>query len=136
MAVNRELAQKVLDQINRDPQSLDMNSWEDWAYVGDEYYDPEAGEYALRTECGTTRCGAGWAIHIWASENEINTNRNLMRVMSDVARRRDIRIPAYDTVGRVLLGLKSSEVFYFQAESFIDVLESLIRDGDESVWAA
>lgn len=136
MTANRELAQKVLDQINRDPQSFDMNSWEDWAPPGTPYYDPEAGEYALRTECGTTRCGAGWAIHIWASENEINTNRNLMRVMSDVALRHDIRIPAYDTVGRVLLGLKSSEVFYFQPESFIDVLESLIRDGDESVWAA
>jgi hypothetical protein len=45
--VNRELFQKIHDVISVSPGRLDMTSWED-----SEGY------------CGTTRCIAGWAIHL------------------------------------------------------------------------
>lgn len=46
MALNREAFQKVWGHIKDAPESLQMESWE-----GEE------------SECGTTRCVAGWAIY-------------------------------------------------------------------------
>lgn len=47
--MNRELFKKIDDRITLTPARLDMESWET--------------QPADRTECGTTRCIAGWAIY-------------------------------------------------------------------------
>ncbi|HKZ21197.1 MAG TPA: hypothetical protein VJQ57_13940 [Acidimicrobiia bacterium] len=48
MTINTERFRKIQEQIEREPESLDMVSWED--------HRPP-----FRT-CGTTRCVAGWAV--------------------------------------------------------------------------
>ena len=47
--MNRELFKKIDDMITLTPTRLDMESWEN--------------QPADRTECGTTRCIAGWAVY-------------------------------------------------------------------------
>lgn len=46
MTINQPLFQLVLDQIRMEPESHHQGSWE------------------FTNSCGTTRCVAGWAIHI------------------------------------------------------------------------
>lgn len=48
---NRELFQKIHDQITQNPETHDQNSWESF--------------------CGTTRCVAGWAVHFSNGEGRL-----------------------------------------------------------------
>lgn len=48
-ARGQETAQAVLDIVRMNPEQHDQNVWE----TGD-----------LEDECGTTRCVAGWAVHL------------------------------------------------------------------------
>jgi hypothetical protein len=55
---NTELFRKVRDVIAQHPDQFDMNVWED--RYGQTLSSDEA--------CGTTRCVAGWAIHLTTGE--------------------------------------------------------------------
>ncbi len=48
---NRELFQKIHDQITGHPETHNQDSWE--------------------SLCGTTRCVAGWAVHFTNGENRL-----------------------------------------------------------------
>lgn len=122
--MNTELFRKIQDVI--DTEAFDMDSWE-----GD------TDTYG--TECGTTRCIAGWAIHFSLPEDD-NNLRDESGVMSaavvDLARSRGIQ-GAYRynfaAIGADLLDISrslASEVFYLDndtAREFVD----LAAAGDE-----
>lgn len=84
-----ELRKQVLKQVENEPDSFDMNSWEQVFSDGErEIYQSDG---RTRTVCGTTRCLGGWAIH-FAGES----SRNI-----DAPRNRGIK----------LLGLTPDEYF-------------------------
>lgn len=52
---NKELFRKIRDQINADPNSHNQGAWE---FIGG---------------CGTSRCIAGWAIHLTYPDQSVFT---------------------------------------------------------------
>ena len=92
---NVELFKKIRDQIKSVPMSFNMGTWSedlaaeieidgDWDH---EYYDANTGEWAEApaSECGTTRCVAGWAIHFEAERLGLDVNRPLIHVAEELA---------------------------------------------------
>lgn len=55
---NAELARKILDRIDQQPDNFDMSDW----------FRRSGGNVTLRpteeVDCGTTMCLAGWAAHL------------------------------------------------------------------------
>lgn len=75
---NTELFKKVYDQISTNPQTFYMKEWETTIAQMDidggmAYWDAVDGEWFQFTECGTTRCVAGWGLHFTAPDVSIAT---------------------------------------------------------------
>lgn len=134
MALNKQLAQKVLDQIETDPESFDMDTWETVGVEGiprsNPYFDPATGRHRSTEYCGTTRCIAGWAIYFAAQERGIDTNRPLWNVHADLAVEVGLepRISDYANFGALLLGLGGTELFFDSDRDGYKRLKRLIKE--------
>lgn len=133
MALNIQLAQKVLDQIETHPETFEMDSWSTFSYAGREIYNPATGAYETTDYCGTARCIAGWAIHFAAEERGINTNRSLAYVARDLAVAMGLTpVDAdYADLGQRLLGLEDTRLFYADDETGYERLKGLIEGAGE-----
>lgn len=123
---------KLLTQIESDPQSFDMLDWEGYRGDGDDYWNPEEGEWAERTECGTTRCAAGWAIYQYADEHDLHHPDRMIAVTTiNVGAQLGIPKPdrSYSGVGSRILGIESSW-FYAEPGDLIDHLRGLVRSSE------
>ena len=122
---NTELFKKIRDQIKRDPQSFDMKNWGfspaeaaeeegDWDH---DYYDVNTRQVETipASECGTTRCVAGWAVHFEAERLGINVNQPLIYVMRDLADQLDLP-PTYAEVAGAVLQINDTNLFWTDAE--------------------
>lgn len=94
-AVNHELFQKVLDQIKLHPEGHEQATYEN--------------------SCGTTRCVAGWALHLH------NPTQPIEHTAQDVTGN---PFGSYSAAARQLLGLTREEA----EELFLDTM-----DNDEAV---
>lgn len=116
----KELAQKILDQVGREPHTLYMGAWED--RVDDEAYDWKTDEYV--EFCGTTRCVAGWAVHFSAKPGE-----SVRAAVNRIARTELIRWD-YEEVGAHLLGLDQATAkrlfFELDEQDAVEFLENLV----------
>lgn len=81
--INRELFQKIYDQISQHPET----HWQGWW---------ETTENA----CGTTRCVAGWAVHFQ------NTEQDTYSTCCDLGYNGN-----HEIAGRELLGLTNEEAY-------------------------
>lgn len=61
--INREMFQRIHEQIAAHPEMHDQSNWESRAPV-----------------CGTTRCVAGWAIHFWATDQGMPSSLELFHM--------------------------------------------------------
>lgn len=92
----KERARKVLDQVEREPESLYMACWvvpEDDGRRNWKTGEPVPG-------CGTTRCIAGWLVYNEALPGE-ESHGTRRRVAGELG----LSSGAYDVVGAALLGL-------------------------------
>lgn len=87
---NREMFKRILEQIEHNPKSFRMAEWEETFEEDDRYeisvYFPEKGESELlsSSECGTTRCVAGWAVFFDAIDKGVDVNkRSLYRISAE-----------------------------------------------------
>lgn len=140
---NIEMFKRIRDQIKRDPKSFDMSSWEfdltseiseeggDFAI---EYYDPETNDYqpTMASECGTTRCVAGWAVYFAAEDLGIDVNRPLEAVRLDYAQKVGLRGDwSYSNLGLFALDIDDSSLFYeddVAAYRIVDEFAEGLRD--------
>ena len=111
MNLNREAFQKIHQVISVQPKRLVMSSWED----EDEF-----------SECGTTRCVAGWAVHFNVDGGGPSDE------VKELARNHGLDFDDFSTaslfeqLGANLLGLSTREartVFYLPN----DVARALVR---------
>lgn len=119
--MNTELFRKIRDVVDTD--AFDMDTWEGDA----EVFDMGA------SECGTTRCIAGWAIHFSLPEGDNNLRDEsgvLSEAVVDLARSRGLQAADrynFAAIGADLLGISrslASEVFYLEndtAREFVDL---------------
>lgn len=144
---NTDNIRQVLDQIEAQPQAFYMGTWEGFI-PGDalsdperEYYDPASDERHQYTECGTTRCVAGWAVYFEAERRGMNLGLPLSHLARDLAH--DMGIPDceewgpegfYEVVGLKVLGLgrEDRELFYRSEEVAVAWLRRLIQEGDSA----
>lgn len=92
---NVEMFKRIRDQIKRDPKTFSVGSWEfniakDAENYGDfdvNYYDPALGDYEVvsSSECGTTRCVAGWGIYFAAMDAGFSSTAPLRQLLYSVA---------------------------------------------------
>ena len=119
MNLNREAFQKIHQVISVQPKRLVMSSWED----EDEF-----------SECGTTRCVAGWAVHFAVGGAPIFNvdGGGPSDVVKELARNHGLDFDDFSTaslfeqLGANLLGLSTREartVFYLPN----DVARALVR---------
>lgn len=123
---NTEMFKRIRDQIKADPKTFYMSGWEDdlsaeAAEDGDwdhGYYNPSTGDYedVMASECGTTRCIAGWAIHFEALDRGLNVNSDLMGLTNELGRIFDIPQPNYETVAMRILDTSDRSMFYANNE--------------------
>jgi len=116
-----ELFKKIRDQIERAPETFYMGTWgtdfsllaaeeEDYYH---EYYDPNDGGWSEipASECGTTRCVAGWAVHFEAERLGIDVDRPLWDTMLDLAIKLKVK-PNYEAVAKHVLGIDDNNLFW------------------------
>lgn len=96
----RAIAEKVLAQAERQPESLAMSSWFD--PINYARLNWKTGEEV--EGCGTTRCIAGWAVHFASNPGE---HEHVARVR--IAREAGLNSWSHMTVGAHLLGLNPGE---------------------------
>lgn len=132
---NTELFKKIRDQIKRDPKAFAMADWEDdlAGYAdarGDfdvAYYDANEREWkdATASECGTTRCVAGWAIHFEAERRGMDVSRPLDALRIDLGYEYGFTyIPTYGELGARVLGISEEEssLFFIDEESAYEIV--------------
>lgn len=109
---NRELFQKIHDVISVQPESFEMDSWED-----------------RDADCGTTRCVAGWAISLTTQTDLGEGSRSHPAVLA-LAERHGIYLPRvsapYSALARKLLGLSPDEagyLFYTDEETAAEIVK-------------
>lgn len=96
MKRNTELFDKIADQIEREPQSYDQETW---------------GREA-KTPCGTAHCVAGWAAALEGYLPMMGTDWNFVMAPNDTGLTEGTRIEAaldVEGVGAELLGLTEDE---------------------------
>jgi len=93
---NKELFRKVYEQITQNPETHDQGDWEN--------------------ECGTTRCGAGWALHFH------RPNQSIFKTMREV-----VNTGSIDVAARRVLGLNKSEADYLFYEASNEEAVEFIR---------
>lgn len=124
MITGKELAKKILEQVDSHPETLYMGTWE--SEKNGELYDWKTDKYV--EGCGTTRCVAGWAVHFNARRGEdIFSARNRLQV--ELGTR---GCSFMDVAGR-LLGLNEREAGHVFLEAdegeAVDVLRRLAQSG-------
>lgn len=92
----KELARKILDQVERQPETLYMGAWE--LSYNDSLHNWKTDESV--EGCGTTRCIAGWAVHLAARDGEEPRDTRWR-----IAHENGLLSAAYESVGAHLLGL-------------------------------
>lgn len=123
---NIPLLKKVLERIETAPQAFNMDSWESRALPGDEFWNPSTGGIEEVTECGTTRCVAGWAEWIYATEEGwISPDQGAYQAMYAIASRERI-IPEHHHVGSRILGVPS-DWFYLPPGDVVGKIREVIR---------
>lgn len=119
----RELAKKILAQVEERPELLEMSNWEYEGAVG--LYDWKAQEEV--EGCGTTRCIAGWAIHF----SKISPSESTTEARGRIARDNGLGTPFWERVGAHLLGLddRQADKLFLQLdeEGAVDYLKLLIQ---------
>ena len=116
--MNIELIKKIRDQVAPLPDTLDMSSWQG------------AGEV-----CGTTRCIAGWAIHLTTGESlyaPCGANGEIAHhpSVTDLARRLGV-LDRFEEIAAALLQIDVSVVpFYISDRAGLAWLDAAAR-GDE-----
>lgn len=96
----RVLTEKVLAQVERQPESLDMASW-----CNTENDDRQNWKTGWKVEgCGTTRCIAGWTVYFASRPGEEE-----YAARQRIAREAGLDSWSHMTVGRYLLGLNGEE---------------------------
>lgn len=127
---------EVLDQIEADPQAFNMYSWSSYVNEGDQFYNPENWEWEPVTECGTTYCIAGWAIHLAAvklgvSSESPGLHDEILHVQ------RALKMPSthglYSETAARLFGLDEREtgvLFYGDPEETLPLLRLLADEQD------
>ncbi len=101
---NAEACQKVLDEILAHPEQHEQDTWEHYSY----HKEVDGEEW-----CGTVRCVAGWATHLYSlgqiqlSAEELNQARKLWGrdTVNDVL----LHQGSYHETGAVVLGLDPLE---------------------------
>lgn len=104
----KALAQKILDQVDRQPETLYMGTWE--TVDLEHLYNWKTGERV--EECGTTRCIAGWAVHFASCPQE-----DVFHAMSRVAQELGLE-RTFEAVAGRLLGLDQFDAsrLFFEAD--------------------
>lgn len=116
----KELARKILDQVESQPATLAMETWE--TVDSTDLWDWETGETV--EGCGTTRCIAGWAIFFSALPGE----------SVDAARRRvgdELGLPSWPLVAAALLGLSEEEadsLFFTDEAAAVKLLREFVEE--------
>lgn len=103
MSFNTPLFKKIREIISVKPELFDMASFENGG----------------NSECGTTRCIAGWAIHLETGEPLYDDEGDFTAPVHELADRLGVRADPED-LGRELLGLSRSEaarLFYIDDEA-------------------
>jgi len=125
--LNIPLFQKIHDQIDNSPESHNQGTW----------------------ECGTSRCVAGWAIHLTTGQ-PVYATIGLHPATRELAERHDVHTGSIPAVALRLLGITADEagrLFYAddeqaaeavrlaatgQADAFteyVQTLESVVTEG-------
>ncbi|MFF8831322.1 hypothetical protein [Streptomyces sp. NPDC015131] len=92
--INRELFQKIHDQITMHPQTHDQGGWDSGPDI-----------------CGTTRCVAGWAMHFLNPNQRTDTTARELALAAGVFEDDNLITTsvAYEVGGAKALGLTDSE---------------------------
>lgn len=115
--MNTELFRRVLEVIEAEPQGFAMDSWEGSS--------PAA-------ECNTTRCLAGWAIHLTTGEPLYRDFPGGGRHPSVVALARQERTSdSFEDLGAALLGLRGqdTQAFFLDEDDALEFIR-LAASGD------
>lgn len=113
MSYNISLLTKIVEQITRQPGSLDMDSWE--------------GRRRGTDFCGTTRCIAGWAFVLGTGEQIYEESGVYSRAFFAVADEYGVE-PSMQEVGAALLGLSEEEaevLFYEEGDKATEIVTAL-----------
>lgn len=121
----KTLAKKILAQVEHEPESLYMGSWE--VFDNNFRVDWKSNTDEILPGCGTTRCIAGWAVHFASQEGE-DTYDARVRIADEL----DLVGHSWMRVGGRLLGLSDfdAEVLFLQygeAEA-VEALRKLAAD--------
>lgn len=125
---NREMFKRILGQIESEPMSFEMGGWqhnlageaEEGGDFEHHFYDPstDGASSAMASECGTTRCIAGWGIHFAAEDLGLDVARPLAVVALEVADKMGIRVGRhgnrtydYEALGKAVLDIEDN-IFY------------------------
>lgn len=125
---------EVLDQIEADPQAFNMYSWSSYVDEGDQFYNPASGEWEPVTECGTTYCIAGWAIHLAARKLGLPPSLDPWEEADAVRSATGVTLETYysETAAR-LLGLdemEAGDLFHGDPEETLPLLRRLADEQD------
>lgn len=138
--VNQDLFGRVDKQISSEPEWFNMNSWEQLV----TQHHVNIGE---ATACGTTRCVAGWAIHMTHVDRYGETNLPLRDMLHDLTGKvatGDAANPTieesegYQEYGARILGLTYSEagrLFYAPPELARSLVHAYATGGREAARA-
>lgn len=80
MPINTEMFQRIKQIINLNPEQHSQAFFE---ITTSDVWRPAS-------HCGTTRCVAGWAIHLWGEDNGI-TNTIIEKISTEYAKRHDMQ---------------------------------------------
>jgi len=121
----KTLAKKILAQVEDQPESLYMGTWEAFHNHYREDWKNNPGE--IVPGCGTTRCIAGWAVH-FASQKGEDAWEARVRIAAEL----DLGGYSWMRVAGRLLGLSASdaEVLFLEhneAEA-VEALRKLAAD--------
>lgn len=114
--MNQELFRRVHNVTASLPGSLFMDSWEEGS----------------QSQCGTTRCLAGWAVHLTTGQPLYTPDGELHPSVFELAARLGV-IHDFELLGAKLLGLSpevAANAFYISTESAAEYIR-LMAEGNE-----
>lgn len=116
--MNQELFKQIHDTISTKPEQFGMSDWEFTNYAN---------------ECGTTRCVAGWAIHLTTGQPLYKRNGDKHESFRELADRLGLE-PDVETVGATLLelDLEDAQIAFYMGEGRAAKFVKLASEGNET----